>query len=449
MWLLYRLYSSPRQAFVMCGLAIGLAACEPDKPSVSEKENPAVPAKTEAPSNATAAEPLAVNVFLELSGGMKGFMPLNTAERLPTAFQNRVSNLASKTNSSPDIAKAQFLLGLNEKSNSVEYIHLRDVLQGQTKAAALGTELPTMLESLLKVPEASGRVNVIVSDFIYGPQDAGNFTTMKTRITDALSIVSKKRLAVAVIGETSRFYGTFYPAVKIKGRQEYPLDGQLVPYYIWVVGPPTLVSRYLKEVRVNQGDVQQAYFGLKFPETPYAALLSGLPVGSKLEQKQGDASVSYTTSRPSNELEISSVGDTAEFSIGLNLSNLPSAWQQPAFLAKQLQAVLPSTRPLIVPGSVRMLTIAERNSSATLARFTHVLRLRLTTLPPNTSSLTIRMWAPEMPEWVSKWSTNNDNVPGPKPQTYRLNEIMTGLREALPATLPFVFTASFKVTNPD
>ena len=224
MWLLYGLCSTSRQVFVMCGLAIGLAACGDDNPPETEKAVPA--AKIAAPYKEEVVTPLVVNVFLELSGGMKGFMPLNTAAMLPTAFQNRVSALASKTNSSPEVSKAQFLLGLNQTSKAVTYNHFRDVLQGQTKEAAKGTELPTMLENLLNSPDASNRVNVIVSDYIYGPEDAGNFTTMKPRIADALALVSKKHLAVAVIGETSRFYGTFYPAVKTISREEFQIKGQ-------------------------------------------------------------------------------------------------------------------------------------------------------------------------------------------------------------------------------
>ncbi len=439
---------------VVGGLLLGLGllggcggSASSDEPA-TENSRPD-PAKNAAAAAPAAEAPLRVNVFLELSGGMKGFMPANTAARQPTAFQNRVSALASQTNRSPAIAEARFLLGLKATPLAVSYPQFRNVLQGDTRQAALGTELPTMLENILLAPEADRKVSVVVSDFIYGPEKKEDFALMTTRITDALALVSKKQLAVAVLGETSRFYGNFYPAVKHSPRG-LPLDGQALPYYIWLIGPPAAVARYLREVLPAPGPaVQQAYFGLSFPQVPYAAVLTGLPAGSQLAPG-GAASVSYTTAQASPELDIEGVKKTAEFTVALNLEQLPTAWQQPALLAQQLQVSLPGgAAPRLVPGSVRTLTAAERAASTALAPYTHVLRLRLNALPKGSSTLSLTLAAPEVPAWVSQWGTQNDNPPGPVPHTFRLTEIMAGLRAAFPAALPPVFTAQLRLSNQD
>lgn len=435
---------------VVGGLLLGLGllgGCGGSDEPDTEKSRPG--SAKSAAAAPVAEAPLRVNVFLELSGGMKGFMPPNTAAREPTAFQNRLSALASQTNRSPAIAEAKFLLGLKATPLAVSYPQFRNVLQGDTRQAALGTELPTMLENILLAPDAASKVNVVVSDFIYGPENKEDFALMTTRITDALALVSKKQLAVAVLGETSRFYGNFYPAVK-KSPKGIPLSGQAIPYYIWLIGPPAAVARYLHEVMPAPGPaVQQAYFGLSFPKVPYAAVLTGLPAGSKLAPG-GEASVSYTTAQASPELDVQDVKKTAEFTVALNLEQLPAAWQQPAFLAQQLRVALPGgTAPRLVPGSVQALTAADRAASSALAPYTHVLRLRLNALPKGTSTMSLTLNAPEVPAWVAQWSTQNDNQPGPVPHTYRLTEIMAGLRAAFPAALPPVFTAQLRLSNQD
>ncbi|MEJ7662289.1 MAG: hypothetical protein WKG07_23345 [Hymenobacter sp.] len=139
-----------------------------------------------------------------------------------------------------------------------------------------------------------------------------------------------------------------------------------------------------------------------------------------------------------------------EFTVGLNLDQLPPAWQQPAFLAQQLRVSLPgaASAPVLMPGSVQRLSAGQRATPA-LAAYTHVLRLKMSALPAGTSQLTLALAAPEVPAWVATWSTDNDNLPAPEARTYRLTDIMRGLRGAYPATLPPVFSLPFSLTNQD
>jgi hypothetical protein len=154
-------------------LALGgtlLSGCGEVDDTTQTAEAPATKAKP-APAATDATAPIQANVFLELSGGMRGFMPANTTATEPTAFQQRVALLASRTNSSPAVADTKFWLSLNKAPQASTYAHFRDVVQGDTHEAALGTELPTMLENILALPQATDKVNVIVSDFIYGPKN--------------------------------------------------------------------------------------------------------------------------------------------------------------------------------------------------------------------------------------------------------------------------------------
>lgn len=388
-----------------------------------------------------AAVPLQATVFLELSGGMRGFMPQNTTATEPTAFQQRVGQLASRTHSSPAVADAEFWLSLNKAPQKSTYAHFREIVQGNTREAALGTELPAMLENILALPGAADKVNVVVSDFIYGPKNQATSALMNINITDALAVVTKKGLAVAVLGETSRFYGNFFPAVKTPHKQ-VALKGETLPYYIWVIGPPAAVGRYLNDVLPPPtATTQQAYFGLTFPRVPYVAVLTQVPAGSPLAPS-GDGSISYGGAGVSTNLDVSDVKRGVDFTVALDLRQLPAAWREPAFLARSLQVQVPNGSVKLLPASVKPTTGVPE-----LQAYTHTLRLHLSDFPKGGGQLRLTLPAPGIPAWVAQRSIENDNQPGPVPHTYRLSEIMNGVREAFPQALPPVFTATFTLAQ--
>ena len=434
------------------GLLLGGAGCGADRDTDRAPETtPAgkAPASAPGPAAPVAARPapLRVSVFLEYSGGMRGFVPAGTAATEATAFQRRVGSLLTETQVSGAVAARQYFLVYKDTDlRPTPFAKMRDVVQGLQSDAALGTELPEMLEAILSRPAAATEVSVIVSDFIYGPQDPTKIPLIADYIRTAVASVGSRGLAVAVLAERSGFVGTYHPAVKtpVARRQ---MKGEKVPYYVWVVGPPALVGRYLSEVATGL-PAEQAYFGLRFASVPFAVVLDGLPPGSPLAPA-GGASVSYAGAKASPELDIEDVRQTAEFTVALNLARLPAAWQEPGFLARQLRAELPGgAPPLLVPGSVRRLTAAEQ-AAAPLAAHTHVLRLRLNALPAGQSTLALRLAAPDVPAWAAEWSTTNDNRPGPLARTYRLTDILAGLRAAFPPALPPVFTVQLRLTNQD
>jgi hypothetical protein len=388
-----------------------------------------------------ASAPLQANLFLELSGGMRGFMPANTTATEPTAFQQRVSLLASRTNSSPAVADTKFWLSLNKAPQASTYAHFREIVQGDTHEAALGTELPTMLENILTLPQAADKVNVVVSDFIYGPKNQATSALMNVNITDALATVTKKGLAVAVLGETSKFYGTYHPAVKTPLKQR-PLKGETLPYYIWVIGPPAAVGRYLNEVLpAPAAATQQAYFGLTFPRVPYEAVLTQVPASNPLAPG-GDGSISYGGAGISTNLEVDDVKKGVDFTVALDLRQLPAAWREPAFLARNLQVQVPNGTVKLLPNSIKPTTGVPE-----LQAYTHTLRLHLSDFPKAGGQLSLTLPAPGIPGWVAQRSTENDNQPAAAPHTYRLTEIMNGVREAFPQTMPPVFTANFALSQ--
>jgi len=431
-----------RRLFHRLGLAGGfvgmslLGACS-SEPAETKTATPAKGAKPAATAPATAvSKPLQVSIFLEYSGGMKGFVPRGSAAKPPTEFQQRIGALITETQVNSAVASRKYYLCENAAPRAVPFQQLRDVVQGEVNQAALGTELPQMLEGILSTPQASQQVSVVISDFIYGPARKSDFSQLPNLIRTSIAPVSQQQLAVAVFGEASHFYGSYFPAVKTPVPKRI-LKGEKVPYYVWVIGPPALVARYTAEVFKN-APAQQAFFGLKTTTPAFAPLLTKL-TDPKLKPSGG------TVYAENNGLTLNPSDDPVDFSVGLNLKELPAAWQQPAFLAQHLQVRLPNGQATLLPNSVRPLTDEEQSGQPALAPYTHVLRLRVSKLASPTATLSLALPAPETPGWVAAWSTTNDNMPAPR--TFGLDQILTGVRQSYPTPLPPVFTVQLPLKN--
>ena len=337
---------------------------------------------------------------------------------------------------SPAVADRKFYLCENAAPRAVPFQQLRDVVQGEVSQAALGTELPQMLEGILAMPQATQQVSVVISDFIYGPARKSDFSQLPNLIRTSIAPVSQQQLAVAVFGETSHFYGSYFPAVKTPV-QKRTLNGEKVPYYVWVIGPPALVARYSAQVFKN-APAQQAFFGLKTTTPAFAPLLTKL-TDPKMKSTGG------TVYAENNGLTLNASDDPVDFSVGLDLKGLPAAWQNPAFLAQHLLVRLPNGQASLLPKSVRPLTDEEQSGQPVLVPYTHVMRLRVSQLTAPMATLTVSLPAPETPDWVAAWATTNDNTPAPR--TFGLDQILAGVRQSYPTTLPAVFTVQLPLKN--
>ena len=249
------------------------------------------------------------------------------------------------------VAERKYYLCENAAPKPVQFAELRNLVQGNVSQAALGTELPQMLEGILNRPKATEEVSVIISDFIYGPEDRSAFSQLPNLIRTAIAPVSRQQLAVAVFGEASKFYGTYHPAVKTP-QPKRTLSGEKIPYYVWVIGPPAQVARFTAEVFRN-APAQQAFYGLKLPKPGFAPVLTKLS-DPKLKPSGG------TVFAEGEGLSADVSDDPVDFSVGMNLADLPAAWQQPAFLAQNLQVRLPNGQAALQPNSLRLLTDTRR-----------------------------------------------------------------------------------------
>lgn len=368
----------------------------------------------------TATQPLqAVNVFLEVSGSMEGFMPKTGASGENTKFQQHVAQLLSEINRTSS-ARQKTFFRIKEKPYKDTYQGISSTVRSGIQQPAKSTDIPSVLDTLMSNYYRPGTVSVLISDFIYSPKNAGAIPYIKTDITDALTRSgSRPEMAVSVYGYTSDFRGTYYPALKAAGKKTNCCDTE-IPYYIWVVGPADAVRRFDAALLEKQ-PAKQAHFGVTYPQPVYSVLNKFQNKGSWY---YGDAGASKRNAETYRVVAVSEASpqQPVEFVVGLNLGQLPGQYRDVAYLKQNLKLQGVDTDAKLL--DVLAATNQTNASSGPESKYTHFAKIRLTKQPKAARPLVLKL-QDQRPAWVAQWTTRNDATPAAK--TFALSSLLDGL----------------------
>ncbi|WP_299762037.1 hypothetical protein [uncultured Pontibacter sp.] len=449
--MLLKRFVSYSHTMLLCS-ALLLSGCfekQPDgqktdpEATVTTQENSAANASATAETAASAKAN--VNVYLEISNGMKGFMPAAAAGKEATTFQNNLLKLISEVQDGRYVSGKAFFLAKEDAQShpvldSVSYNTMKSYIVSGIKDDVRGTPLPAMLQTVLQKSIDQGAVSIIISDFIHGPSDQGQFISLDADIRSSLREAEHQGLAIAILGNTSEFFGTYHPAVK-KPEVRRTLQGEEIPYYIWVIGKQEQVQVVTNRVLRNLPP-QQAYFGFEYQKVAFTALLK--------EKEFRPAGVVYCSSRnadPCTSVNLQpEKSEPVEFTVALDLSSLPMSMQSIDYLKKNLKVTATGSRASMVS-----VTGADESIKATpdLARYSHFVRVQVPQLTANSGAITVQL--PHVyPSWIDKWATDNDNNPAAEPKkTYQLNKIVNGVQALYRDQSEYVFSATLQFNKAD
>lgn len=407
---------------------------EPAKaPSVNDKSS--IPPTVKE----TAVQIRKVNFFLEASGGMAGFMPRGQANADAVPFQKNIAGLLSEINFSKFIGERDYYYILEKNGMSLlqksSYNDLLKTVSAGIEKPALGTELPEMLEGILKESEKENAVSIIVSDFIYGPADKTKFAIIPQLIRGGLNKAQNGQV-ISVFGFRSPFTGTFHPAVKTPEAKRQ-LKSVSMPYYVWVIGEQKYVSTFNRQV-IKAMPEEQAHFGFNFPEPTFEALTKYNPSGNVYcSSRNPEAGCKAVTLDPQKDMPV-------EFEVGVNLENYPSTLQSSDYLKNNLEF---SGKGII--GTILSVKKADAKTKAnpSLEKYSHFVRVKVTEASAKSGSLTITLPRQE-PNWITQWTTQNDNNPVAQPgKTFKLNEVLSGVQSLYGETSRNEFQISITFTK--
>jgi hypothetical protein len=413
------------QLTTACGLFLLLSvfSCSSDKKAEETTEE----TTTTAASNTGTKKPVAavpttidqLNVFLEVSGSMKGFMPSNQAQGI-TEFQKTLDPFLASIQQSNSIGGKSYF-EVREKPYPLAYDQLAQTVRYGIKQSASSTTIPAILDSIIS--HHPDGVNVLISDFIYSPENGRAVSFVSTDIYRVLAKAQQQGQAVSVFGATSDFRGTFYPAVKSAARSIDNCCDTPVPYYVWVIGRPEQVRLFNQEI-VKNTFAEELHAGFTFAAPRYGVLDKYLPVGNWY----------CATATDCRQVTISDLAVPAEMVVGIDLAGLPAAFAGEAYLKQHLRLqaentdakithIYPAARFRQLPG------VAGKNTDP-LKSYTHFVQLKLSQLQAPQAELHLQL-AQQQPAWVQQWTTPDDsriNQEGAK--TFNLSGLVAGVEKA-------------------
>lgn len=400
-------------------------SCSSDN-SAAENTEETTTAKTQKKAVATTPTTInQVNVFLEVSGSMKGFMPANKPNGI-TQFQQTIDPFLATIQQSNNIQEKSFF-EVREKPYPTGYDKLARTVRYGIQQAASSTTIPAILDSIISGnPDG---VNVLVSDFIYSPENNRAVSFVSTDIYRVLNKAKQQGQAISVFAATSDFDGTFYPAVKSTQKIIARCCDTTIPYYVWVMGKPELVNLFNREVVKNI-----------FPEEVHAGFTFEAPAYSVIDNyKKLNIGEWYCLSENGvcQTITLGKSGIPNEVVIGLNFGNLPQAFTNESYLKQNLKLIAENTDAQVAQiypaAKFRTLPGVAGENINPLKNYTHFVKVKLNKLNAPQTDLRLTL-ANQRPAWVQQWTTQDDsriNQEGAK--TFNLAGILDGVDRAFNA----------------
>ncbi|EMR04114.1 hypothetical protein [Cesiribacter andamanensis] len=427
-----------RNLFVFCLGILVCTACGAD----SEQPVSADAGCSTAPAVSIASRVDTLNIIVETSGSMKGFMPTQSRQ---TAFQQQVDDILANAESNKEAVGLLRLYTAQDNIRPIGYDRFQSMLRQGLAQAGASTPIPNLLSQIAGRYASQGQVSIFISDFIYSPPNTRDRDYVSNDIRRALLPLQDKGMVVAVYGFQSEFRGTFYPAGSKASPKASPVANCCetdIPYYVWIIGPePAVRMMAARLFRSPVAASMQSGYARRAPA--YGVVPGSGRSGSWY--LAGDAqTILIDNTQELRQGEVS-------FSVGLNLEALPSQYRTPDYLSRHLQ-VQSSNGTTEVEGVWNRQDFSEKEQVSTKDRqllecYTHLVKLKVASLDDRNSPLNLRLTLPaNRPQWAEAWTTDDDRNPNDSgPRTFALTEILEGVRRLYPQEREPVFALDLSI----
>lgn len=347
-----------------------------------------------------------VNLYLETSQSMFGFMLPKKQTRFQSTVWDVVSRLSNETNSDLRIFQTATR---NQAPQPVKLMAFQALLNSGSFQAGKQTDIPQILDSITKRWNKK-IVSILISDLIFSP--GNNSPALLTQITtDIRSRFYKKPWASEIIKLSSQF--------NFRSRPGYEPNS---PYYIWIIGTPDLVSDVSRRIKLSLSAFESVTHGISQTTSNYTILPYLSPVASAMATKcaADDKYYSYT--------EWDGSEDPMIIPIAINLDAFPRAYQQPAYLKKNLSIECPGGKVSVM--SVSLNPDAKNTTDKNLiysTGATHLIKLKVEKLTRDDNAISVNIQ--KQPQaWINEI---NKDVDDPlRKQTTGFSKLVNGLNGA-------------------
>jgi hypothetical protein len=387
-----------------------LSACE-SRRSGREKTEP-VEKATETTTVVATLPPPVINVYLENSGSMDGYVNGNTD------FKQSVYNYLSDIKIS-DIATALNLFYINSEtipqgSDIAGFIQTLNPNTFRMRGGNRGTsDISNLINTILSKTDTN-HVSILISDCIFSPEKGTNAAQylinqqigIKTNVAEYLK--KHKHTSIIIYQLSSQFNGKYFDAA---GNPTLINDRR--PFYICLIGN----TKYLTELRN------------KIPETKFI----GSGVQHIFSISPGNVPVDYAVRINSGDFELDKqnpkthIIEAKKISRGRESGNFTCTLDANLSVFLLDEAYLSDAANYQLSDKDFRLTISK--SPAGARNYTHSLKLSSAIIKPGNLSVKLLI---KIPQWVEEMNddTGDINEPGAMQKTFGIKYIIHGIYEA-------------------
>ncbi len=371
-----------------------------------------------------------LNIFLETSGSMKGYMPSDT---LITNFQTLIPEILSKLNT--EFPQRVRFYSIHSSTAAFENLDLstarRKVQKGDFKWTG-STYVPVMLDSIFKGYLKENVVNVFISDCIYSPEadDAKDVRLTQTDIRDKMKRYSAN-FSTTTFCLTSQFRNK-NSALVINS-----------PYYLILMGEPQniyevkdLIANSLSSYSPNTYEIN---FGLKYPKSYYSVLPYTETSGNFIPFPCDSFQNAYISIQ---DISLGVENDSIQFWVGFDLKALPSYTKEIEYLDSNLTLGIENGVGEIV-SILNKPPISIVSDDKTISeKCTHFIQIKITKLEGHVSALNLSLKY-SRPQWVSLMHESQDEKNRLK--TFNLGELISGFEQAYNQEYSAFFLKNYRI----
>lgn len=251
---------------VLC-VAFSMFSCAPDAANrqgtklPSENNNAII---TQVNAVSSTKKDVAVNVFVENSGSMFGYIQTGGKYNPSTDFAATLSNYMTKLVLSDFVTADSLKLHYINSKIFAQSLQPNDFVKNLTSHTAktwggdlTTTDMSTLFEMVMKNTKQN-EVSIFISDCIFSPQkgvDAANYlVSQKNAISYAVKANSKNNFTFVCHRLMSKFDGKYYDCTN---KPTVICDQR--PYFIWIVGNAQLVSKLEKLLPPSEFGVKNTF----------------------------------------------------------------------------------------------------------------------------------------------------------------------------------------------
>jgi len=359
-----------------------------------------------------------INIFLETSASMQGYMPRSNPA---TEFQTIIPDIISKLDENfKGKVKFYSVFKSNTPFTKMRLNEAREnILKGGFNWSG-STYIPAMIDSITKSYLKKSTINILLSDFIYSPEDKNS------------KIVQLAATDIRAVSNSLTSYSTTFICLFSEYRSTVcsnKMSTTKSPYYAFLQGNPEnirIIEKLFHESIKNSNiKYNELNFGLKYNRPFYSVFPYTETTSNFIANSCAPIQDSYLSIQDISQ--DSGGNNIIEFWLGLDLGGFPEYSRDSVYLKNNLKCKIGNGVAKIVKIEFIPYSNVHKDDIPIAQKCSHIVKFRVSGLSECVSILSLSLKF-TMPTWKNTLNENLDE--NNRERTFGLEKIISGFEQA-------------------